>query len=223
MSVSGATAGTALRNALAWVRTDSGRRLGGWILGALIVALMTGPSGNDGAPTAGFTGSLLHPRVLVFLGLGVAFWVLTNIRRRYGERIRSASDRVHRDPEPAPAHAPRPLRPVRGRPGRGHRLPTDPVGVLAGGARRPDRGVRAPGRRTERGRRVRRPARPRLHRLLRHRGVLRRLLDRRSPRSPPVPPESVLGHTRWPCWRRCSPALSSAPRPSGCEGTTSPS
>jgi branched-chain amino acid transport system permease protein len=55
---------------------------------------MTGPSGNNSTPTAGFTGSLLHPRVLVFLALGVALWVLTNVRRRYGERIRAASDHV---------------------------------------------------------------------------------------------------------------------------------
>ena len=83
-----------VRRTLAWVSTDSGRRLGGWILGALIVALMTGPSGSAGAPTAGFTGSLLHPRVLVFLGIGVALWMLTNVRRRYGERIRAASEHV---------------------------------------------------------------------------------------------------------------------------------
>jgi branched-chain amino acid transport system permease protein len=94
MSMSAATLGAPVRRGLAWVRTDSGRRLGGWILGALILALMTGPSGNNSAPTAGFTGSLLHPRVLVFLGLGVALWVLTNVRRRYGERIRAASDHV---------------------------------------------------------------------------------------------------------------------------------
>src|SRR5579863_8956945 len=87
-----------VRRTLAWVSTDSGRRLGGWILGALIVALMTGPSGSAGAPTAGFTGSLLHPRVLVFLGLGVALWALTTIRRRYGERIRAASERVTTTP-----------------------------------------------------------------------------------------------------------------------------
>jgi branched-chain amino acid transport system permease protein len=92
--MSAATVSAPVRRALAWVRTESGRRLGGWILGALILALMTGPSGNTGAPTAGFTGSLLHPRVLVFLGLGVALWVLTNVRRRYGERIRAASDHV---------------------------------------------------------------------------------------------------------------------------------
>jgi branched-chain amino acid transport system permease protein len=94
MTFSAATVGGAVRRGLGWVRTDSGRRLGGWILGALILALMTGPSGNNSAPTAGFTGSLLHPRVLVFLGLGVALWALTNVRRRYGERIRAASDRV---------------------------------------------------------------------------------------------------------------------------------
>jgi branched-chain amino acid transport system permease protein len=94
VSVSVTSVGTSARTGLAWMRTDNGRRLWGWIIGALIVALMTGPSGNDGAPTAGFTGSLLHPRVLVFLGLGVALWMLTTVRRRYGERIRAASSRV---------------------------------------------------------------------------------------------------------------------------------
>jgi branched-chain amino acid transport system permease protein len=94
MNMSLATVGSPVRRGLAWVLTDSGRRLGGWILGALILALMTGPSGNNSTPTAGFTGSLLHPRVLVFLALGVALWVLTNVRRRYGERIRAASDHV---------------------------------------------------------------------------------------------------------------------------------
>jgi branched-chain amino acid transport system permease protein len=94
MSMSAQTVGAPVRRGLAWVRTDNGRRLGGWILGAVIVALMTGPSGNTSAPTAGFTGSLLHPRVLVFLGLGVALWALTNVRRRYGERIRAASDHI---------------------------------------------------------------------------------------------------------------------------------
>jgi branched-chain amino acid transport system permease protein len=94
MNMSLATVGSPVRRGLAWVLTDSGRRLGAWILGALILALMTGPSGNNSTPTAGFTGSLLHPRVLVFLALGVALWVLTNVRRRYGERIRAASDHV---------------------------------------------------------------------------------------------------------------------------------
>ena len=93
MSISGDGVG-APRRALAWVRSDSGRLLGAWILGALTLALMTGPSGSNTAPTAGFTGSLLHPRVLVFLGLGVALWILTNVRRRYGERIRAASEHV---------------------------------------------------------------------------------------------------------------------------------
>ena len=98
MSMSAASLGGPVRRGLAWVRADSGRRLGGWILGALIVALMTGPSGSDSAPTAGFTGSLLHPRVLVFLGLGVALWALTNVRRRYGERIRAASNHITATP-----------------------------------------------------------------------------------------------------------------------------
>ena len=95
MSVSVETMGAPVRSGLAWVRSDNGRRLGAWILGALVLALMTGPSGNNSAPTAGFTGSLLHPRVLVFLGLGVTLWVLDHrpppLRGAHPGRERPAS------------------------------------------------------------------------------------------------------------------------------------
>jgi branched-chain amino acid transport system permease protein len=77
-----------------WLRTESARRLGGWLLGALILALMTGPSGNNNSPTAGFTGSWLHPRVFVFLALGAVGWFLTNLRRHYGDRIRETSNQI---------------------------------------------------------------------------------------------------------------------------------
>ena len=79
-------------------RSDTARGLWAWLLGALVVALMTGPSGNTNSPTAGFTGSLLHPRVLVFLALGAALWALTWLRRRYGDRIREVSGRVTTGP-----------------------------------------------------------------------------------------------------------------------------
>ena len=79
-------------------RSDTARGLAGWLLGALVVALMTGPSGNTNTPTAGFTGSLLHPRVLVFLALGAALWVLTWVRRRYADRIRDMSARITAGP-----------------------------------------------------------------------------------------------------------------------------
>ena len=75
-------------------RSPDVRRLAAWLLGALILALMTGPSGTQAAPTAGFTGSLLHPRVLVFLALGAALWGLGQVQARYGQRVRDASARV---------------------------------------------------------------------------------------------------------------------------------
>ncbi|HZU73188.1 MAG TPA: branched-chain amino acid ABC transporter permease [Acidimicrobiales bacterium] len=72
----------------AWARGVEGRRLVAWILSLLVLAVMTGPSGNNGSPTTGFTGSLLHPRVLVFVALGVAGWALSALRRSQGERLR---------------------------------------------------------------------------------------------------------------------------------------
>ncbi|HET6873309.1 MAG TPA: branched-chain amino acid ABC transporter permease [Acidimicrobiales bacterium] len=76
-----------------------GRRLAGWLFGAVIVALMTGPSGSAGSPTSGFTGSLLHPRVLAFLGLGAGLWALSEGRRHYGARIREVSERIRAIPD----------------------------------------------------------------------------------------------------------------------------
>jgi branched-chain amino acid transport system permease protein len=81
-----------------WVTGAGGRRLGGWLLAALIVALMTGPSGNTEAPTVGFTGSLFHPRVLIFIALGALGWALATVRGSYGERLR----RVNRTIAEAP-------------------------------------------------------------------------------------------------------------------------
>jgi branched-chain amino acid transport system permease protein len=70
------------------------RRLFGCVVGALVLALMTGPSGTNLAPTAGFTGSLFHPRVLVFIALGVALWSLMMLRSRFGQKMREVNDRI---------------------------------------------------------------------------------------------------------------------------------
>jgi branched-chain amino acid transport system permease protein len=59
-----------------WLRAnDNLRRLIACLLGALVIALITGPSGSVTHPTAGFTGALLRPRVIVFLVLGVLLWL----------------------------------------------------------------------------------------------------------------------------------------------------
>jgi len=75
-------------------RSSDARRLGAWLAGALILALMTGPSGTTTTPTAGFTGSLLHPRVLGYLAFGVVMWALSTARVRSRDRIRLATQGV---------------------------------------------------------------------------------------------------------------------------------
>ena len=84
----------ALGRAASWIKGPEGRRLGCWVAGALVVALMTGPSGTTTSPASGFSGSWLHPRVLVFLALGAALWALSYVRRLFGETVRAGSARV---------------------------------------------------------------------------------------------------------------------------------
>jgi branched-chain amino acid transport system permease protein len=82
----------------AWLRRimagEDARRLLSCVLGLLVLAVMTGPEGSASAPTSGFTGSLFHPRVLVFIGLGVVLWAVITVRQHFGERVREASDWV---------------------------------------------------------------------------------------------------------------------------------
>ena len=72
------------------------RRLSAWVLGGLVLAVMTGPSGSTSTPTGGFTGSLLHPHVIGYLIFGVAMWGLTTLRARNRDRITSAGAGVAR-------------------------------------------------------------------------------------------------------------------------------
>jgi len=67
---------TRLQRARALFADDRVRKLIGCILGAIVVALMTGSSGSLNDPVAGFKGALFDSRILVFLGLGVILWLL---------------------------------------------------------------------------------------------------------------------------------------------------
>jgi branched-chain amino acid transport system permease protein len=87
------------RSRLVDIWTDaSARRLVACLIGSLVLALITGPSGSSAAPTSGFTGSILSTRVFAFLGLGVALWLLISVRQRYGEALRGFSVRISATP-----------------------------------------------------------------------------------------------------------------------------
>ncbi len=77
-----------------WRDSDELRRLGACLGAAVVVALMTGTSGSANAPTAGFRGSLLHPRIVVFLLLGLALYAALYLNARYGGRLRIALEPV---------------------------------------------------------------------------------------------------------------------------------
>ncbi len=70
------------------------RRLFGCVVGGLVLAVMTGPSGSATAPTSGFTGSLWSPRVIGFVAFGVGLWLLITLRQRFASQVRSFSDKV---------------------------------------------------------------------------------------------------------------------------------
>jgi branched-chain amino acid transport system permease protein len=87
---------------LPWHRNEDVRRLISLLLVGLAVALMTGPSGNRDHPTTGFTGSWLHPRVLVFL-LGAA--AIAGLMSFYERAKTSAGNRNPLAPVTAPITA----------------------------------------------------------------------------------------------------------------------
>jgi branched-chain amino acid transport system permease protein len=51
-------------------------RLGGWIAGLLVLALISGPDGNSADPAYGFKQSILQPRVIWFLLVAVGLWAV---------------------------------------------------------------------------------------------------------------------------------------------------
>ena len=76
------------------LRDDDWRRLGGCMFAAVVVAMMTGTSGNAQHLTAGVTGSLFKPRILVFILFGLALWALMTAWKRYGDDVKSSLSEV---------------------------------------------------------------------------------------------------------------------------------
>ena len=218
MSVSTSTAVARIRSAR---HSSDVRRLFACVFGFLVLAVMTGPSGSNLAPTSGFTGSLLHPRVFVFIALGVALWAIITAQHRWGEAIKHASDHVTALPRRVMPDRPRPPRLLR-RPSRGgDRRSAACQRLLAGRPRRPDRHLRTPGDRPQRRRRLRRTTRPRLHRLLRDRRLLDCLLDRGAPRPPADRPQRLLGDPLRDRHRDALRRLDRRADACGCAATTS--
>jgi branched-chain amino acid transport system permease protein len=75
-------------------RNDNARKFVACIIGALVAAVITGPSGSVSHPTAGFTGALFHPRVVVFLVLGVLLWLAMVGRETLSENIKAVTDPI---------------------------------------------------------------------------------------------------------------------------------
>jgi hypothetical protein len=74
--------------------SQTARRLGVCVVAALVLAVMTGPPGNNAAPTSGFTGSLQFPRLLWFLGFGAGLFAIVTIWHTLGGAASSRADRL---------------------------------------------------------------------------------------------------------------------------------
>lgn len=73
-----------------WRNNPDVKRLGACLAVALVVAVMTGPSGSARHLTAGVRGSLLSPRLLVFLAIGAVVAGLGVLGRRSGRSLGTA-------------------------------------------------------------------------------------------------------------------------------------
>jgi branched-chain amino acid transport system permease protein len=63
------------RRSAAFLGDERVRKLGCCLLGAIVLALMTGPSGTINDPVRGFKGALFSGRIVVFLVLGGLLWL----------------------------------------------------------------------------------------------------------------------------------------------------
>jgi branched-chain amino acid transport system permease protein len=65
------------------------RRLGAWVFGMLVLALVTGPEGIQGNPTYGFTEAWLKPHVIGYLIAAVVLWAFMTFWGRVSGRLRA--------------------------------------------------------------------------------------------------------------------------------------
>ncbi|HWB66857.1 MAG TPA: branched-chain amino acid ABC transporter permease [Mycobacteriales bacterium] len=81
---------TRVRDWLARLPEGAIRRLGASVAFFLVIALISGPDGTSSAPSYGFRHSLLRPRVIPFVIVGIGFWVATELLRRHWGSLSAA-------------------------------------------------------------------------------------------------------------------------------------
>lgn len=77
-----------IKRQVGWRHNPQVRRLGACLFTGLILALMTGPNGTTRNFYAGLKGALFHPRLFVFLGIGVVLWSLFWLNETYGKQTK---------------------------------------------------------------------------------------------------------------------------------------
>src|SRR3954464_205726 len=70
-------------------------RLASLLAISLVVALMTGPSGDSPKPLSGVKGSIFEPRVFWFLGGAVVLWGLTLLYDLVAPQVREAHTKAN--------------------------------------------------------------------------------------------------------------------------------
>jgi branched-chain amino acid transport system permease protein len=78
------------------VASPAVKRLGALLAVALVVALMTGPSGDSPTPLAGVRGSIFSTRVFGFLAAALALWAVSLGYERIQPQVGSARTAVNR-------------------------------------------------------------------------------------------------------------------------------
>lgn len=82
------------RHVRRFIDDDRVRKLGACLLAAVVFAVMTGPSGSLNDPLAGFKGALLDVRIFVFLGLGIALWLIIVGHEKVAPSVQRLTDAV---------------------------------------------------------------------------------------------------------------------------------
>ncbi|HEX3706868.1 MAG TPA: branched-chain amino acid ABC transporter permease [Mycobacteriales bacterium] len=74
-----------------WLSSPHARRLFGCLAAGVVVALITGKTGSNDAPTSGITGTFKSTHAYLWIAGGVALWVLLEAKERYGDGLAGAS------------------------------------------------------------------------------------------------------------------------------------